>query len=81
MAVIADRRADLDLQVSLLAEHEITRLIQMVDGIAQHLGARTEVDPHIEELKRDVRPEAVLAELDRAEDALNNAPDGEIKSL
>src|SRR5437016_5007110 len=29
MAALADKRADLDLQVNLLAEHEITRLIGM----------------------------------------------------
>ncbi|MFL5472011.1 MAG: DUF1003 domain-containing protein, partial [Gemmatimonadales bacterium] len=29
MAVLADRRADLDLQISLLAEHEVTRLIAL----------------------------------------------------
>lgn len=70
MAVIADRRADLDLQISLLAEHEITRLIQLVDGIARHLGTHTQSDPYMEELKRDVRPDAVLDELARAEEEL-----------
>ena len=70
MAILADRRADLDLQISLLAEHEITRLIQLVDGIARHLGTQSERDPYIEELKRDIRPDAVLDELARAEEEL-----------
>lgn len=70
MAVIADRRADLDLQISLLAEHEITRLIQLVDGIARHLGTQSQSDSYIEELKREVRPDAVLDELARAEEEL-----------
>lgn len=69
---MADRRADLDLQVNLLAEHEVTRLIGIVDAIAHHLGVHTELDPHLEELKKDVRPEAVLDEIDRAEQALEN---------
>ncbi|HYG36528.1 MAG TPA: DUF1003 domain-containing protein, partial [Clostridia bacterium] len=30
MAALADRRADLDLQVSLLSEHEVTKLITLV---------------------------------------------------
>ena len=30
MAAVADKRADLDLQISLLAEHEITRLVTLV---------------------------------------------------
>ena len=32
MAAAADKRADLDLQVSLLSEHEITRLVTLVSG-------------------------------------------------
>jgi uncharacterized membrane protein len=67
MTALAGKRADLDLQINLLAEHEITRLIGLVDGIARHLGIRGDIDPHIEELKKDVRPETVLQEIDRAE--------------
>jgi uncharacterized membrane protein len=67
MQALADRRADLDVQISLLAEHEITRLLQIVDDIALQLGVRRGVDASLEELKKDVNPEAVLEELDRAE--------------
>lgn len=67
MAAIADRRADLDLQVNLLAEHEITRLIHLVDDIARQVGVRAGSDAKLDELKKDVRPEVVLEELDRAE--------------
>jgi uncharacterized membrane protein len=34
MQRVADRRADLDLQVNLLAEREITRILSAVDAIA-----------------------------------------------
>jgi uncharacterized membrane protein len=67
MAALADKRADLDLQINLLAEHEITKLIEIVDGIARHVGVRGEADPHVEELKHDVRPEDVLDEIERTE--------------
>jgi uncharacterized membrane protein len=67
MQAQADRRADLNLQVSLLAEHEITRLIKMVAEI----GERMEIDAaraaEISELKKDVRPEKVLDTLERRE--------------
>src|SRR5215204_5220087 len=33
MSAAADKRADLDLQVSLLAEHEVTRLVTLVSAI------------------------------------------------
>ena len=67
MAALADKRADLDLQVNLLAEHEVTRLVELVDGIARHLGAREHSDPRLDELKKDVRPEAVLEAIEQAE--------------
>ncbi len=60
MAALADKRADLDLQVSLLAEHEITQLITLVRGIAARLEVREERGRELNELEQDVRPEAVL---------------------
>jgi uncharacterized membrane protein len=67
MAGAADKRADLDLQVSLLAEHEVTRLVTLVSGIADRMGVKTEADADLEEITRDVAPEAVLDELEAAE--------------
>ena len=67
MAAAADKRADLDLQISLLAEHEVTRLVTMVSGIADRTGVKTEADADVEEITRDVAPEAVLDELEATE--------------
>jgi uncharacterized membrane protein len=64
MAAAADKRADLDLQISLLAEHELTKLATIVAAIAKHVGVRTEVDHEVEEIKQDVAPEAVLDEIE-----------------
>ena len=66
MAAAANKRADLDLQISLLAEHEITKLATLVAEIASHVGVRTKVDSELEEIKQDVAPEAVLDELEAA---------------
>ena len=63
MTATADRRADLDLQVNLLAEHEITRLIHLVDDIARQVGARRGSDESLDALKRDVKPEVVIEEV------------------
>lgn len=65
MAAEDDARADLDLQVSLLNEHETTRLISMVEAIAIKLDVRLEADQEIEELKKDVAPEAVLDRIEQ----------------
>jgi uncharacterized membrane protein len=59
MQAAADRRADLDLQVSLLAEHEITRLFALTAAIADRLGVSRETKEE-EEITRDIAPEAVL---------------------
>jgi uncharacterized membrane protein len=60
MSAAADKRAELDLQLSLLAEHEVTKLAALLSAIAERLGIETEVD----ELKQDVAPEAVLDEIE-----------------
>jgi uncharacterized membrane protein len=64
MAAAADRRADLDLQISLLAEHEVTRLVTMMSAIADRMRVKTEADADLEEITQDVAPEAVLDELE-----------------
>jgi uncharacterized membrane protein len=67
-AEAADRRADLDLQISLLSEHEVTQLIRLVSRIADKLGIDEARDPELSELKRTVAPEAVLERIEDAED-------------
>lgn len=65
MGAQADQRSELDLQISLLSEHEITRLIQLVDRLAEKLGNKEGHDAELEELKQDVHPEAVLDQMER----------------
>jgi uncharacterized membrane protein len=65
----AARRADLDLQISLLAEHEVTRLITIVKEIGQRMGIEAADAGDLEEFSRDVRPEEVLQTIDEREQA------------
>jgi uncharacterized membrane protein len=67
MAAQADKRADLDLQVSLLGEHEITRLITLVSAIARKMDIAEGHDPELEELSKDVHPEIVLDTMEKQE--------------
>jgi len=64
MSAAADRRAELDLQISLLAEHEVTKLAALLSAVADRLRIQTEVDAEAEELKQDIAPEAVLDEIE-----------------
>jgi uncharacterized membrane protein len=67
MQAQADRRADLNLQISLLSEHEVTRLIKMVAEIGDRMNIAASRAPELSELKNDVKPEKVLDTLERRE--------------
>jgi uncharacterized membrane protein len=56
----ADTRAHLDLHISFLAEHEISRLIRLVTAMARQKGIHTAEDPELAELAQDVAPEKIL---------------------
>ena len=64
MKRITTRHSDLDLQVSLLSEHEITRLILRVDAIAQHMGVQGGKAHDLDDLKKDINPHSVLRKID-----------------
>jgi uncharacterized membrane protein len=66
MAKAEDKRAELSLQISLLAEHETSRLISLVSSIVEHFGVGIDMErAEIEELKQNVPPELVLEEIER----------------
>ncbi|WEX07348.1 DUF1003 domain-containing protein [Chelativorans sp. AA-79] len=64
MAAAADKRADLDLQISLLTEHELTKLSEMVAAIADRLDSKALPDTEVSEIGADIAPEAVLDEIE-----------------
>ena len=61
----ADRRADLDLHIGLLTEHEVTRVLQMLDAVHRKLGIAVGGDTELAQLEMETRPEEVLAEIHR----------------
>jgi uncharacterized membrane protein len=67
MAAAADRRAELDLQVSLLAEAEITKLVELVSDIAARMDVPASEQHEIDEMKQRVAPEAVLDAIEETE--------------
>jgi len=56
-------RADLNLHISLLAEHELTRVLQMLDIIQDKMGIENDADSELADLEMETRPEDVLAEI------------------
>ena len=64
MAAAAEKRAELDLQISLLAEHELTKLASVIAKIAERIGVDATADPEVAEITQDIDPDAVLDEIE-----------------
>lgn len=64
MAALADRRADLDLHISLLTEHELTRLAELLHRVAERLEVKVDC-AELSEIERDVVAGEVLDEIDQ----------------
>ena len=58
-----ERRADLDLHIGLLTEHELTRVLQMLDAIQDKLGIVDHANSELADLEMETKPEDVLAEI------------------
>ncbi len=61
----AEKRADLNLQIALLTEHEVTQVLKMLDGIENKLGVKKDRDEELADLEMETKPEDVLAEIAR----------------
>ncbi len=63
---ISDRRNQLDLQINLLTEQENTKMLQMLQAIAQKLGVE-ETDPELDILKETTHPEKLISQIEQAQ--------------
>jgi uncharacterized membrane protein len=62
----AEKWAELDLQVSLLTEHEVTRILTLITAVARKMDLEVAGDEEIEELSKDIHPEKVLDTMEKA---------------
>lgn len=65
MTAEADKRADLDLQISLLAEHELTEVARLLTQVAERLDVKPDTKRDLEEAARDIAPERVLDKIEQ----------------
>jgi len=63
---ISDRRNQLDLQINLLAEQENTKMLQLLEAIAQKVGCGMKDDPEIRALEEATRPETLARQIEEA---------------
>ena len=66
---VSERRAQLELQVSLLAEQESTKTLQLLDEIAQAVGVSRGHDPEVAALAKATRLETLAHEIDETQKA------------
>ena len=71
MQKLADRRAELDLQISLLSEHELTQMLRLIDAVALHLNVPRPPEEDLNEIKKDIDPRRVVGAIEKAETVLD----------
>ena len=63
---MAERRMQLDLQVSLLVDQKLSKLIDMIDELRREIRpGEKEHDPQAEAMKETVDPHQAVSTLDR----------------
>ena len=67
MSAESEHRADLALHIGLLTEHELTRVLQMLDAIQEKMGVTSDANSELADLEMETRPEDVLAEIVRVQ--------------
>lgn len=76
LAKEAERLTDLGLQTSLLTEHELTRVLQMLHTIQHKIGISNDEDSNLADadLEMETKPEDVLAEIERLQRRAMDVP-------
>ena len=67
---ISERRNHLDLQINLLSEQENTKMLMMLQAIAEKVGAEMEVDEDMTVLAQDTQLEKVVEQIEQHETTL-----------
>jgi uncharacterized membrane protein len=60
---ITERRNQLDLQIDLLAEQEDTKILQLLERIANKVGVHVSEDPQVSALEQATRPDALAKQI------------------
>ena len=68
MAAEAERRAELDLQISLLTEHEITKVVVLLNEMARKMQIESPENEELQEAASDIAPEQVLDKIEETKD-------------
>lgn len=70
MGALGEDRADLDVQIDMLAEYEITKVLRLTDAIARHLELGEGQAPELQDLEQIVQPDVLLREMEARKEAM-----------
>jgi hypothetical protein len=70
---VGGRHSRVAAPISLLAEQEITKIVQIVSQIAERMGIEA-VRPEVEEMMREIAPEAVLDAIEESKRQAETTP-------
>jgi uncharacterized membrane protein len=79
-AVLSDKRAKLDLQVNAIAEEEITKLMDLVADIHEHLGLSNPEDDDLDKMRAQTRLTELVDVMEQAEQGSGPSRDSGPKS-
>jgi uncharacterized membrane protein len=76
---LTERRNQLDLQINLLSEQENTKMLSMLQRIADKLGVEEDGDPTVKVLEEATRPARLIEQIEEAyqADAIAEDPDAQ----
>jgi uncharacterized membrane protein len=66
-ARVADRREEIDLQVNVISEQEITEVLRILDRISAHLGVDLGADPELPKMEQVTNLTTLMDEIDTVE--------------
>ena len=78
---LSERRNHLDLQINLLTEQENTKMLRMLERIAEKVGANTDDDPSLQVLDQATNPEKLVEQIEQASTQGSNEPRGTTPKL
>jgi uncharacterized membrane protein len=64
---LSERRNQLDLQINLLTEQENTKMLTILERIAERVGAKTDDDPSLQVLEQATQPEKLIDQIEEAQ--------------
>ena len=73
---LSERRNQLDLQINLLTEQENTKMLRMLERIAEKVGAKTDDDPSLQVLDQATNPEKLVEQIEQASTQGSTNPGG-----